>query len=235
MMGTVAPEFAALALQAGYSSVIVDCEHGVPVDASIRSVVVAAQAAGGRCLVRLPRSSVAQAGVLSDMGVGGFVLAGVTDVEEMTELRRQVVIEGGSRRGLNPFVAAADPPGDPAALVRASQGIELWAMAETVELLDSLAATEGPLPWTGLLIGPYDLSQALGCAPAPDEPRLVEAVRRFAELAGRAGLRWSMFMRDTEVLALWRAVGVDPPAVVLGYDRDVWFQECRRRVEAVGP
>jgi 2-keto-3-deoxy-L-rhamnonate aldolase RhmA len=235
MVGTPSPEYAGLAVSAGCSSVILDFEHGYPLDGRVRDVVVATTHSGGRCMVRLTPDWLAQVPSLCDVGVAGIVLSGVRSLEEMAALHDRVVISSGGNRGLNPFVPAATFPGDVDGLVSASRTIETWAMAENPLLLQALTGRtdDSELPWTGIIIGPYDLSVALGCEPDANDRTLSASVQAFAEGAERNGLRWGMFVRDSASLTQWRALGVDPAFVVVGYDRDIWYQECRLRVEVV--
>jgi 2-keto-3-deoxy-L-rhamnonate aldolase RhmA len=235
MVGTPSPEHAALAVSAGCGTVILDCEHGYPLDGRVRDVIASTRLSGGRCMVRLSPDWLSQVPSLCDIGVNGIVLSGVRSLNEMAALHDHVVISPSGDRGLNPFVPAAPTPGDVIGLVSASQTIDIWAMAENRALLEALTgrAELSDLPWTGIIIGPYDLSIALGCQPDAGDATLRTCVTAYARAAERSGLRWGMFVRDGASLAEWRAHGVDPRFVVVGYDRDIWYQECRRRVELV--
>jgi len=59
-------------------SVVLDCEHGFPLGIEVQRVAAAAQAAGGKCLVRVTRGQLHHLGPLLDLGVDGLVLSGVS-------------------------------------------------------------------------------------------------------------------------------------------------------------
>jgi 2-keto-3-deoxy-L-rhamnonate aldolase RhmA len=111
-------------------------------------------------------------------------------------------------------------------------------MAENSKFIESMevANTSGVdtvPPWAGIIIGPYDLASDLDCTPDPDDPMLQQAVRRYVRAAEQSGIEWGLFVRDSETLRRWQSLDLDPHHVVMGYDRDAWFQECRRRVRDV--
>jgi 2-keto-3-deoxy-L-rhamnonate aldolase RhmA len=236
MMGIPSPDLAELAFLAGIHSVILDCEHGFPLGPEIRPMLLAAQANGGRCMVRIPPSEADQVAVLADIGVDAILLSAVRTVIQVTEVLALVSFPGDGTRSLNPFVPAAGIPGDAAALFKSAKALGIWAMAETAEFLVDL---ERPQPraldgdrqgsLTGIIIGPYDLSADLGCQPDPRDGELRRAVGRFADCAEALGLEWGLFVRDAEALRQWNDVGVRPRTIVLGYDRDLWFQACLAR------
>jgi 2-keto-3-deoxy-L-rhamnonate aldolase RhmA len=234
MIGIPSPDIAALAIQAGCSSVILDCEHGFPLDSTVRVMDLAAKAHGGTCLVRLPRDRTSLAPALADVGIRGIVLAGPRTVEDVTSLVSRLSFPPHGTRSVNPFVPAAGAPGEVEQLKTSAAAMEVWAMAENQAFLGALTSLASPsserLPWSGLIIGPYDLAADLGCTPDPDDPVLLDAVLRFVDAARSHNLLWSMFVRDAASLHRWRELGVDPALVIIGYDRDAWFRECCNRV-----
>lgn len=228
------PDLAGLAVEAGFSTIILDCEHGFPIGSEITQVVAACHGAGGRCIVRLAPWGVDRAASIADMGADGFVLSLVRSLSEITALCGSVSPPPRGRRSVNPFVPAVHPPGDLDAFSRSASAVSIWAMAETTELSRELRGLSGPLgadldAWTGLLVGPYDLAASIGIDASARDDLLGEAVAGFAEDAARLERRFGLFVRDGQALERWRAMGIYPDAVVLGYDRDMWFQECLRR------
>lgn len=242
-MAIPSPDLAELAVRAGMHDVVLDCEHGFPVGQA-RSLLLGCRAAGGRCLVRIPITGASELASLADLGLDGVVLSAVRSVAEAQASSRFVSFPTAGVRSINPFVPAAGAPGDLPGLLASALAFEIWIMAETRELLLELTepasstrpAGAGLDPRVGMIIGPYDLAGALGCAPDPDDAVLQGAVRRLGDYARTTGRRWALFVRNVETWARWVALGVDPPAVVLGYDRDIWFQQCAARVNRVlGP
>jgi 2-keto-3-deoxy-L-rhamnonate aldolase RhmA len=236
MMGMASPDLAELAFLAGIHSVILDCEHGFPLGPEIRPMLLTAQANGGRCMVRIPPSEAAQVGVLADLGVDAILLSAVRTLGQVIEASARAAFPGDGTRSLNPFVPAAGVPGDAAALSKSAEALGIWAMAETAEFLEDLERLQPRAPGgdrpgslTGVIIGPYDLSADLGCQPDPLDGELRRAVGRFVDGAEALGLEWGLFVRDTDALRQWNDVGVRPRTIVLGYDRDLWFQACLAR------
>lgn len=232
-LGIPTPELAMLALRAGIEVIILDCEHGFPYGSEIRTMIVACKAEGGRCFVRIPVSQISMAGVLADLGLDGIVLAGVRTLEELDQLVNAVAFPVGSR-SVNPFVPAAGDPGAKVQLEDAAKDLEIWAMAETREFLEVIGSDDDhALPVDGLLIGPFDLSATLGCTNDPKNELLLASVSRIVACAKREELEWAIFVRNLESLEDWKAAGIEPPSVVLGYDRDIWFQACSQRVQGM--
>jgi 4-hydroxy-2-oxoheptanedioate aldolase len=234
-MGIPSPDLAELALRAGFTSVIVDGEHGFPMDRTLRDFVGPTRASGGSCLVRFTSDESRRAGFLADVGLDGFVLSGPRTPDDVHDVVRRIRFAPIGERSVNPFVPAAGEPGDIPSLRDSAANLQIWAMAENRSFLESMEATIEQDPaslgtWTGIIIGPYDLSADLGCAPDPSDPLLQETVRRFVALAEKAQIKWSIFTRNDDHLTRWREHGVDPKYVLFGYDRDIWFVECLRRV-----
>ena len=235
LMGIPSPDLATLAISAGYTSVILDCEHGFPVDSAIRAVLPAVHNAGGRCLLRITTAAVDQTAYFADIGADGFVLSGPREFADVETILDRVHFAPNGERSVNPFVDAAGEPGDLAQLYRSSEDLQIWVMAENRSFIESMDSVGGlydddARAWRGLIIGPYDLASDLGCKPDPGDPDLQRAVRRYVQAAERAGIEWGIFVRDGKTLRQWQSLDLDPQYVVMGYDRDAWFQECRRRV-----
>jgi 2-keto-3-deoxy-L-rhamnonate aldolase RhmA len=204
-------------------------------DSVIRAVVPAVHNAGGRCLLRITTASIDMTAYFADIGVDGFVLSGPQELRQVDAVLDRVHFAPDGVRSVNPFVAAAGEPGNLERLHKSSQDLQVWAMAENSKLIESMDAMNDSgvgtvRPWTGIIIGPYDLASDLGCTPDPGDPVLQLAVRRYVRAAEHSGLEWGLFVRDNETLRKWQSLDLDPHHVVMGYDRDVWFQECRRRV-----
>lgn len=235
LMGIPSADLAAIAITAGFNSVILDCEHGFPMDSVIRVVVPAVHNAGGRCLVRITTASIDMTAYFADIGVDGFVISGPQEIRQIEAVLDRVHFAPNGVRSVNPFVDAAGEPGNLQRLRESSEDLQVWAMAENSKFIESMdeAGNSSDVtfrPWAGIIIGPYDLASDLGCSPDPDDPVLQDAVRRYVRAAEQAGLEWGLFVRDAGILRRWQSLGLDPHHAVMGYDRDAWFQECRRRV-----
>jgi 2-keto-3-deoxy-L-rhamnonate aldolase RhmA len=233
MMGIPSPDLAAIAIEAGVGTIIVDAEHGFPLGSGLRQLVLACRAARGRCLVRVAPTQRHHLGVLADLGVDGVVLSLVRSQDELAAATASVRFPPSGGRSINPFVPASTTPGDVDGLRAAAEKFELWLMAETHELLEELRDADRSAEvgsWSGAIIGPYDLAAALECPMDPECDPLRRAVADYASWMDGHMIAWSLFVRDLPTLERWVSVGIDPPAVVIGYDRDMWAHACATRV-----
>ena len=238
MMAMAEESLAGLAARAGVELVILDAEHGFPTGFDARSFVNAARTEGGRCVLRIAKTQLAEIGPVLDRGMDGLVISGVTGFGDMERVAEAVWYPPRGRRSVNPFVGAAAIPGDEGGLRAAAEGLELWAMGETVELL-ALARSgnrskEAMLGWTGILVGPYDLAASLGLSGGPRDPALVSAVADLVSFARANELQSGIFCRDIAAMQAWWDAGIRTDMVVLGYDRDIWFAEVNERVQRGG-
>lgn len=236
-LSTAGADFARLAVSSGVNVVIVDGEHGHPLDSTLDGVCSAVHEAGGRCFVRITLDQTGSIGRLLDAGLDGLVVSGVEDPTEMKLVADLARFAPDGVRSVNPFVVAATPIGDEGALRRRAADVELWAMAETKALLaiarrsDTSALDPGLIArWTGFVVGPYDLAAATGKVSSPDDDALVSDVTVFQDFARSNGLAMGLFSRSDDVMRRWRARGISPDLVIVGYDRDVWFTQMSRRV-----
>ena len=236
-LSTAGSDFARLAVASGVDVVIVDGEHGHPLDSTLDGVCSAVHEAGGRCFVRITLDQTGMIGRLLDAGLDGLVISGVEDPADLARVADLARFVPDGMRSVNPFVVAATPIGDEDALRQSAASVELWAMAETRALLAIASARDSSVldpglvaRWTGFVVGPYDLAAATGQVSSPDNDALVVDVTIFQDFARSNGLAMGLFSRSDDVMRRWRARGITPDLVIVGYDRDVWFAEMSRRV-----
>lgn len=222
-----------LAVKSGISVIILDAEHGFVLDHRVREMVLAATVAGGRCFARLPVWRSEEIAALADQGLSGVVLSAVDDVAAIQRALRMIRFPPAGDRSVNPFVAASTSPGDERSLRASAQSFSVWAMAETRAFLGDVhrlsELLEGSL--SGLLVGPYDLAAQLNCSASPESATLAQAVRTVAAQCLSVRCRFGIFVREPSWLVAWQRQGVHPELAVVGYDRDIWFSECCRRVK----
>ena len=238
MMSMAEASLAGLAARAGIQLVILDAEHGFPIGVDARPFVNATRAEGGKCVLRLAKTQLAEIGPALDRGLDGLVISGVTGLEDMDRVAEAVWYPPRGGRSINPFVGAAPTPGDEAGLRSGSLGLELWAMGETEELVALARSgnrpTEAMGGWTGILVGPYDLAASLGLSGGPGDPALVRAVADLVSFAQANQMLSGIFCRDVAAMKAWWAAGIRTDMVVLGYDRDIWFAQVNERVQRGG-
>jgi 4-hydroxy-2-oxoheptanedioate aldolase len=226
-----------VAVQAGFTTVILDCEHGFPVGRPVLEALMAVESAGGACLVRVAPHQRVTLGVLADSGVHGIVLSGVESLDEVEDACARLTPVPDGSRSVNPFTAVTVPAGDVAVLRERAASLSLWTMAETPAFLTELASLEPEAMssnlrqlWRGVLIGPYDLASSQGHECSPDNEPLVKQMIEVTENASRLSLRAGLFARDPVALQQWLARGIRVDTVICGYDRDLWATTCAVRV-----
>jgi 4-hydroxy-2-oxoheptanedioate aldolase len=170
-----------------FDVVWVDLEHGAlgPLDA--QELIIGAQAAGAKALVRLPADAHALQRAMLDAGADGVVLAGVADPAEAQAACAGTLHPpegtrgwGPRRLGLRGRRAGAGRPPHVAPTV--------WAQIESaagVERAQEIAAVPGV---DALVVGTADLSFALGVPLDNEAPALAEAVARVRAAALAAGV-----------------------------------------------
>jgi 2-keto-3-deoxy-L-rhamnonate aldolase RhmA len=173
-------------------------------------------------------------GALCDQGIHGIVLSNATKLSELEQLQQAATYPSRGSRSVNPFVSAAAFPGDFDSLIESSLAVELWAMAETPELLEALESPRlsrvGVSGFTGLIAGPFDLAARLGVANEASSGPLLDRITRYQACAATNGLRMGIFVRDGSSLTAWLDKGVRPDMLIAGYDSDLWFSSCRTAI-----
>jgi 2-keto-3-deoxy-L-rhamnonate aldolase RhmA len=240
LVGSPNPDALQLAVRAGMSTIVLDCEHGFPFGSAITHALIAAEAAGGKCIVRLAPDQRFMLGAVADSGIHGVVLSGVTDMSQIDDACEQLLPPPTGRRSINPFTPSAPHMGDVDAFRARAVDLQVWAMAETAQFVHALGNTEraqlSPAArqiWHGVIIGPYDLAAALGEECEPDNPNLTSRMIGISNDAARLSLRCGLFARNPTVLGAWLRKGVQADSIIAGYDRDIWASSCSGRVEEI--
>ncbi|HSB35365.1 MAG TPA: aldolase/citrate lyase family protein [Thermoanaerobaculia bacterium] len=175
----------------GFDLYILDTEHGTAGPREAEGVVRACEVVGMAPLVR-PRSLDPKL-ILQflDAGMAGVMLPGVRSADDVRELVAAVKYPPVGRRGIAPVRANR--------WLLASQSQDAWVARSNVETLvlpqvetrealervDELAAVPG---LDGFIVGPRDLSMALGYTDGPSHPEVEQAIDRVAAVARAHGL-----------------------------------------------
>jgi 4-hydroxy-2-oxoheptanedioate aldolase len=127
---------------------------------------------------------------LLDMGVQGLQLPHVNSAAQAREAVKAVRYAPLGERGMMAGSRAADFGKVPAAehMARSNREITLAIMIEelsALEEIEQIAATEGV---DLVVVGPADMSRALGVPGQTDHPKLVATINRVAEVVRRSGV-----------------------------------------------
>jgi 4-hydroxy-2-oxoheptanedioate aldolase len=209
---------------AGYAFTIIDGEHGAFGIETTASLIRACDAARVLPLVRVPRGDASWITKALDAGAAGIVSPGCESAAEARALVAATRFAPEGTRGACPIVRAADhallPWAQAAQAQRCVGAIPLIETPAGIEACEAIASTPG---LAGVMVGPFDLSVAMGHAAQVDHPEVLAATSRVLVAAQRAGVPAWMPVFAPERAALqdqmrrWAALGVD--RFVIGADK----------------
>lgn len=195
---------------AGFDFVLVDNEHGpFPVDA-IAELCRAARSEGVTPIVRIPELTYAHVSQLLDGGAQGIMLPRVTSRAQVEECVRYMKYPPEGRRGavlarghtafkVGPLVETL------AAMNRETMLVVQIETKEAVEGLDDLLSVPGV---DAALVGPTDLSLALGVGGEMDHPTLVSAIEETMAACALNGVIPAIHTNDTAMSTAWARRGM---------------------------
>jgi 4-hydroxy-2-oxoheptanedioate aldolase len=235
-----APETIDILGAAGFDFTIVDTEHGSFGMEAVENLVRACDAVGIVPIVRVPWLEQAHVTRALDAGAAGVIVPGVRSAAEAERAIRSGRFQPAGARGACPCVRAGDHfvRDWPAYVTRRERDTGIIVLAETAGALaeiDAICALPG---LRALMIGPFDLSVALGCQGDCTHPDLVAAVRRMLAAARAHGVPAIMpifapDVRETQrQVVAWRAEGVR--AFTIGTDKILLFSQCAQFVTGLG-
>ena len=168
---------------AGFDAVFVDMEH-FPFDFhDVHMMVLTAERVGITPIVRTPGFDPAFILRLLDMGVQGIYLPHIDGAAAARKAVEAVYYPPLGDRGMMPSSRVADFGKIPLAehMEQSNREVLLAVMIEDLKALDEIdeiAATKGV---DLIVVGPADMSRALGVAGQPNHPKLVAVMKRVAE------------------------------------------------------
>ncbi|WP_099827162.1 HpcH/HpaI aldolase family protein [Oceaniglobus indicus] len=173
----------------GYDSLTVDTQHGAFDYGAALSML---QAMGGKKVVPLARVPWLDAGAimkLLDAGAMGIICPMINTAEDAAAFASYLRYPPHGQRSFGPTRAGLAYPGYG---VAANDAVLGFAMIETQAGLDNVEAIAATPGIDGLYVGPADLTLGLsqGALPAGfdrDEPEIVAAIKRIAQVALDAG------------------------------------------------
>jgi 4-hydroxy-2-oxoheptanedioate aldolase len=199
------PVGAEITAASGFDVVVVDLEHGAGDEAAARAQIHAA-APHAAVVVRVPDGP-AQAGRMLDADADGVIVPQVGSAAEAARAGAAVRYAGAGR-GISPFsrgnrYGAAGADFRP----RADERVACIVQIERESALDAVDEIAGLDEVDGLLMGPADLSNDLGCALDLADPRLQQAARDIAAAAVRHGRTAALHLARAAQAAAFRELG----------------------------
>lgn len=234
-----APEVIDILGAAGFDFTVVDAEHGSFGMEAVENLVRACDAAGVFPVVRVPDATQSHITRALDAGAGAVVVPGIRSAAEAVR-----AIDGGrfapaGLRGACPCVRAGghwidDWPAYAAARERDTGIIVLAETPGALEEIETIAALRG---LRALMIGPFDLSVALGHQGNTRSEAIGGAVQRMLAAAQAGGVPailpvFAPDLAETErQIAAWRERGVR--AFTIGTDKILLHSQGARFVRAL--
>jgi 4-hydroxy-2-oxoheptanedioate aldolase len=184
---TVAELTLAEVLAEAFDLLVVDLEHGALTSADTVRLAIAAQGAGAWMVARVPSAQSEVVARVLDAGLDGIVVARIDDGDEAAAAVAAVTYPPHGVRGYGPRRANGyGRVGDYHQTAR--DGIACITQIETASGLEAVAAIARTDGIDALLIGPSDLSFALGQPLQTFAPVMLDAVKATLAAAEDAGI-----------------------------------------------
>ena len=188
--GIADPQIVEIIGHAGFDAAFIDLEHTSFDLRDVQVMVMAAERMGITPIVRPPGFDPAFLLRLLDMGVQGLQLPHINSAAEAREAVKAVRYAPLGERGMMTGSRAADFGKIPAAehMAQSNREITLAIMIEelsALEEIDEIASTEGV---DLVVVGPADMSRALGVTGQTNHPKLVDTINRVAQAVRKSGV-----------------------------------------------
>jgi 4-hydroxy-2-oxoheptanedioate aldolase len=206
----------------------IETEHGGMSPEAISGHLLACRARGKPGIVRLPGGGLARVKPVLDSGADGVILPQVYKVEEVRQLVDDCRYPPIGHRGFGPRVPSDYfRHGTPELVARANESIFVSVMIETKEAYEAIDEIVTVPGLDSVVIGPADLSWALGANGNMDDLRLVKAMDTIIKAGREAGKFVGCGMgpdakfafRMAQRGAQWLQVGVDCAIMIQGFDQ----------------
>jgi 4-hydroxy-2-oxoheptanedioate aldolase len=177
----------------GWDSVTLDAQHGLFDDRALRETLLALAAPTPKRLVRPPWNDAAWICRALDLGADGVIVPMINSVAEAKALAAAALYPPRGQRSFGGALAAMRAGAQPYEAFAAE--VEVWAMIETAQALQSVEAIAAVAGVTGLFVGPNDLALSLGLpsGSSREEPQMLDAFARIVAAANSAGKESGIF------------------------------------------
>jgi 2-dehydro-3-deoxyglucarate aldolase len=193
----------------GVDFLAVDGEHGVIDVGSIGPVLAATRAERIPVLFRVAENEQARIQHALDNGASGVIVPRIRSAADAARAAGATRYPPSGTRGIAPRRVSDYGRNAATYLARANDVVTCCVQIETREALvdlDAILATPGV---DAVLVGPYDLSGALGHPGELDHPEDVAAIARVLERARAAGVAAGIHVPNVEVARRRIAEGFD--------------------------
>ena len=204
------PSVMGLLGQAGLDFVLLDTEHGPFSIETVADLSRAARAAGVTPIVRVPELTYTHLTQPLDAGGQGIMLPRVTEPEQVRFALECIKYVPDGRRGVVLGRGHTEFRGGPLGEMLQAMNRETFLVIqietrEAVERVDELLAVPGV---DAALVGPTDLSVALGVPGRMDDPLLVQAIERVMASCHAHQVIPAIHTNDVAMTAAWARRGM---------------------------
>lgn len=227
---------AEIAAAAGFSWLLVDCEHGLCDEAAMLDII---RVASRSCavIVRIPDHASQLLERALDFGAAGIMAPDVENAEQAAALAARMLYPPDGNRGLASSCRAAGFGRDfKPYFAQANQSLALICQIETREGVDNAEAIAAVPGVKGLFIGHSDLSLNLGIFGQWDNPVIKEAEKTVLAACARHGRIPGMLMKSGRDLRPYleqgfRMVGLGSDGGLLKSGCDKLISSCSQSAE----
>lgn len=204
------PAVMRLLANAGFDFVIIDNEHGPFSVETIADLSRAARDAGVTPVVRIPELTYAHVTQSLDGGAQGIMLPRVTERAQVEQVLRWMKYPPEGQRGAVLARGHTEFRAGPLAELLAAMNRETFLVvqietAQAVERLEAILSVPGV---DAALIGPTDLSVALGVPGKMEDRVLVSAIEHTMAVCTKLGVVPAIHTNDVQMTAGWARKGM---------------------------
>jgi 4-hydroxy-2-oxoheptanedioate aldolase len=238
-----APEVVEIAGATGFDFAYFDCEHGSFYLEGLTGLLRAAEASGVTSIVRVPGHDPSFIMRVLDAGAMGVIVPNVNTAEEA----RAAVCAARYKTSSFPQGARGACPGSratwhqttdwPGFIEWSNRNTTVWTLIESEEGVRNAAEIAAVPGVHALMLGPFDLSHAMGLPGQPAHPAVEEACRHVIGAARAAGIEVvaSLFSHEPEQMGEEKQTWLDAGCRILaaGSDRRILYNGMSRRMRAL--
>lgn len=219
----------------GYDGLLIDREHTALNNETVSDYIRLARALGFPCMVRVVENCYEQLNPILDQAPDGFFVPRIRSRADVEKLIRTVKYPPEGERGLASIIVPASKYLGWGSAAEQIEGINknlvIGIQIETAEAMESLDDIVSVPGVDIALVGPDDLSLALGVPGQLDDPKYTDAVKRIIEACQRHGVLPGIACAAPEMAHFWIEQGMK----VIWYciDSLLLWQAAKRHLEAL--
>jgi 2-keto-3-deoxy-L-rhamnonate aldolase RhmA len=195
---------------AGFDYVFIDMEHGGFDFETVQDMIVSSLQAGITPIVRVGELLYSLVSRILDVGAQGIVLPRVEEARLLEEALSWMKYPPAGKRGygiLPPYIRY-EKKSMPEIIEHMNLNVMTVVQFETVAALDRADELMSVKGLDVAMVGPADLSIALGVPGELDHPRMIDAIDRLIEAAGRHKVVPGIQTRTVEQGQFWASRGM---------------------------